>query len=165
MVLARPGTGRALDDARYHLSTCQHGGAPCGLHDPGESGEKIGKSEKRMTRSSRQHLIYPRERETPLLTMVQPQVEPSGGVSAPPCARSLKSADFMARHLCQAEILSFSTSENRNHCSRGRTVARQRDSFGGWVWRTGVVLGRPRALALGLFVRILPDQGNVVVSS
>ena len=97
--------------------------------------------------------------------MVQPQVEPSGGVSAPPCARSLKSADFMARHLCQAEILSFSTSENRNHCSRGRTVARQRDSFGGWEWRTGVVLGRPRALALGLFVRILPDQGNVVVSS
>ena len=43
---------------------------------------------------------------------------------------------------------------------------------GGWEWRMGgwwcgerVVLGLPRALALGFFVRILPDQGNVVVSS
>ena len=71
----------------------------------------------------------------------------------------------MARHLCQAEILSFSTSENRNHCVRGRTVTRQRDSFGGRVWCGEVLMGLPRALALGYLVKNLPDQGNIVVSS
>eukprot|EP00321_Phaeocystis_globosa_P019530 CAMPEP_0118829320 /NCGR_PEP_ID=MMETSP1162-20130426/23023_1 /TAXON_ID=33656 /ORGANISM="Phaeocystis Sp, Strain CCMP2710" /LENGTH=129 /DNA_ID=CAMNT_0006760479 /DNA_START=15 /DNA_END=401 /DNA_ORIENTATION=- len=50
------------------------------------------------------------------------QADPSGGVSAAPCARSLNCADFMARHLCQAEILSFSTSENRNHLALGYLV-------------------------------------------
>jgi hypothetical protein len=37
--------------------------------------------------------------------------------------------------------------------------------MGGWWCGERVVLGLPRALALGFFVRILPDQGNVVVSS
>ena len=71
----------------------------------------------------------------------------------------------MARHLCQAEILSFSTSENRNHCVRGRTVTRQRDSFGGRVWCEGGDGAAAARLGLGMFSQKPAGPREFVVSS